>query len=115
MQDQVGMTLQQALERSVDRFILQMETRPVVAGEEPAEQAQGGGPRTDIAQNDAQDRFLAARQLIGIAVQMVELAQHQPGARMKQRPGLRQTHPVAAAVEQGQLEHMLEAGDGCEH
>jgi hypothetical protein len=34
---------------------------------------------------------------------------------MKQRPGLRQTHPVAAAVEQGQLEHMLEAGDGCEH
>src|SRR5690349_3078514 len=92
---------------------MQAGARPL--GEEAAEEAEYSGPRADVSQDDAQHGFLAARELIGIGPQMLQLADRQLRSRMEQAALVGQVHPVTAAVEQPQAELLFKSGNGGEH
>lgn len=115
MKHQIDVIIDQALERSADRLIFQVQARVGIAGKEPGEHLQDRRPRAQVADDDAQDHLFSAGKLLRIALQQIEFAQRHLRACVKRPAGIRQPDAVSAAIEQCEAELLLEPGDRREH
>ena len=114
VEDEVGLVVHQALERSADRFVFQVKSCPSVFNEEAAEQAEDSRARTHIADHHPQDGLFSTRQLLRVGSQVLEILKRQSCPGVKHTAGIRQAHSVATAIEEGDAQLLLEAGDGGE-
>jgi hypothetical protein len=68
MQDEVGLVIQQPLPGACHRFDLQVEPRARAAREEAPEQIERARQRAKVTDHDAQARFFAHCQLLGMSL-----------------------------------------------
>lgn len=115
MQDQVGLAVQQALQRAADGFEQQLQAGLRLAAEEPCEQRQGRARRAEVAQYHAQLAFLALGQVRGVAPQPFQFVEQGLGTLVEGATGGGQADPVAASFQQHQAELALQPGNGGEH
>ncbi|XQU70945.1 hypothetical protein OJJOAM_003734 [Cupriavidus sp. H18C1] len=115
MHDQVRLAVEQALPRPGHRFDMQVQPCGRMFPEERTQQPQRLRRRTQVADHHAQFAFLAHRQLLGMKLQRMQLAQQRLGVPMKRAPRFRRADPVAAAIEQRQAKLPLQPGHRRKH
>lgn len=111
MQNQVGIAFQQSFPRPGHGFEMQVQSRGRPLRKELSQQAQQQRARAEVADHHVQFAFLAHGQLLGMRAQAGQFAQQGLGAPMKRLARRGGLHPVAAPVEQLQVELPLQLGD----
>ncbi|HEV2550887.1 MAG TPA: hypothetical protein VGU20_26480 [Stellaceae bacterium] len=111
MDDQIRFLIEEPLPRTRDRLEVKVKTGCWMIGKEAAQQRQRLGQRTDIADDNAQLRLFAHRQLVRVIAQQAELVKKYAGAAVKGTSSLRQRHAITGAVEQPKAELVFQVLD----
>lgn len=115
VQNEICLVIEKAFPRSGDRLEVEVESRAGAALEESAQQCETFGKRTEIADHNRQLALLAHRELRRVRLEHAQFMQEDPRALAKRSPGFRQADAIAAGIEQGQAELLLEIFHGQGH
>ena len=108
MDDEMGVAIEQSLPGSSDGLDMQMQPGSRMFIEEGAQQQQHLGHGREVANDDTKLALLTHDELTCVIVQTAQLMQEDSGSVVKRTAGIRQRHPIAAAIEQGQSQLRLQ-------